>query len=201
MAEPSENRQSDPSTLTTQLVWREVLHLKELFESRISAVEKSIEVAHEDLVRVPTEVQRAVGTLEALDNEKFVSIEKQFKERDVRVEQTARDTKTAVDAALAAQEKAVGKQNESFSLATAKSETAITKQIDQLGVLLGNATKGLEDKINDVKDRLTRLEGSDYGAESSKLSQRSSTNSIIALIALFIAVAGIIIGAVVKLSN
>lgn len=61
--------------------------------------------------------------------EKFASVGNQFKERDTRSEREARDTKLAVDAAFAAQEKQAVAQNESNTLAINKSEGATTETI------------------------------------------------------------------------
>ena len=185
-------KEVDPTALTTQQLWREIASLKELMLTKIAAIDKSIGIAHENEVRRPTEIEKAIVDVKILHdekfrsvfkqyeerivftekitdannlltNEKFNGVEKQFKERDVRVEQTAKDTKVAVDAALQAAEKAVGKQNESFALSIAKSETATMKQIDQQGAIIGNATTTLDGKINDVKERLTRIEGMSTG--------------------------------------
>lgn len=62
---------TDPTLLTTQAVALEISHLKELLETRIGAIENAIEVAHEDMVRVPTDVMKQVGTLKELHEEKF----------------------------------------------------------------------------------------------------------------------------------
>lgn len=88
----------DPTHLTTQQLWREVASLKELLTARIEAIEKSIEVAHEDLVRVPTDVQRQVGNLERLHDTKFDELEK-------RLNQRFTDTQTAITKAEVANEK------------------------------------------------------------------------------------------------
>ncbi len=83
-----------------------------------------------NITRVPTDTDKqiqhlkelVVALIEERDKlvaEKFNGISTQFKERDVRVEQTARDTKVAVDAALQAAEKAVIKQNEQFGFSIA----------------------------------------------------------------------------------
>lgn len=84
----------------------------------------------------------------------------------MRTEQSSKDSKVAVDAALQAAKEAVGEQNKSSALAIAKSETATTKQIDQLGILIQNNTKAFDDKISDLKDRLTRIEGMGQGASA-----------------------------------
>lgn len=183
---PQAPPEPDPSVLTTAALLREVASLKELVFTRIDAIDKAITVAHDDLVRVPTEVQKTVGNLrdlhdqrfEAVEkeleyrttlyNEKFASVQTQFRERDTRVEQTAKDNKVAVDAALSAAKEAFGEQNKSSALAIAKSETSIAKQIDSLVALITTATKALDDKITDAKDRLTRLEGKGEGTQDHK---------------------------------
>ncbi len=98
-------------------------------------------------------------SIQAQQNEKFESIQIQFRERDTRTDQTSRDAKTAVDAALQAAKEAVGEQNKSGALAIAKSEASTIKQIDQIAILLQNVNKATDDKISDLKDRLTMIEG------------------------------------------
>lgn len=206
----------DPPILTTQQLWREIAALKELLLTKSESIDKAVGVAHQDLVRVPTEVQRAVAAakdvidekfvsvntkfdsldkfredLAALINEKLAGVQKQFEERDIRVEQSARQTETAVNAALTAAEKAVGKQNESFTVSINKSEAATMKQIDQQAALIGSATKSLDDKITDVKDRLTRIEGQGSGKNAlwviiiAAIAALASIISIIAVIFQF----------------
>lgn len=164
----------DPSPLTTQLVLREIASLKELLQTRLAGVEKSIDVAHDNLVRFPTEVQKAIASLQDLTDTKISyenklvglqinHIEKQFNWiEQVRIEQK-RDTATAVDAALKAAKEAVTEQNTSNVLAINKSETATSKQIDQLAILVTTGIKNLDDKIIDVKDRVIGREGSGTG--------------------------------------
>jgi hypothetical protein len=163
--------------LTTAAILRELSSLRdtlvariegqrELFDARLLAMDKAIALFQVITDRQPEDVDRKVSNLQSLNEERFSSIQVQFHERDVRVEQTAKDTKTAVDAALAAQEKSAGKQAESFGLSIGKSETATTKQIDQLGMLIQQNTKASDDKIADIKDRITRIEGLGKGRDS-----------------------------------
>ena len=153
----------DPTVLTTQQLTREILAIRELIEARLDGMDKAINLIQAQSDRAPSHIQTtieaAVGRLQELHNEKFISIETQFKERDVRTEQTSKDNKVAIDAALQAQKEAVGKQNESNSQAIAKSEAAFIKQIDQIGMLIATMGKGTDDKIRDIKDRLTTIEG------------------------------------------
>jgi hypothetical protein len=189
------------SAATTDLTLREIAAVEKLLTLRANAIEKAVEVAHENLVRVPTEVDKAVGHLRDVMLEKFATtdqklqtIELQFHERDVRVEQTARDTKVAIDAALAAQEKGANKQTESFIMSIAKSETATAKQIDQQSQLLISTTRGLNDKIDDIKDRITRLEGEGRGLKAAETSQQTSNMNLVSVI-------GLIVGALVGIAG
>jgi hypothetical protein len=160
----------DPTIRTLQQLQREVSALKELHDVRLAGMDKAIQVAHDDLVRVPTDVQKAVGALKDLlqetfkvHNEKFESVQKQFGERDTRTEKIADLSQKALDAALLTAEKAVGKQSEAFAAATAKSEAAFTKQIDGITQLLNTGVKSLDDKIALLNKRMDLKEGQSSG--------------------------------------
>lgn len=161
---------SDMRAMSTAQLTNAVTALEKLFDQRVGAIEKAVEVAHANLVRVPTEVDKAVGHLSALISEKlaihaekFSSVQTQFQERDIRTEQTARDSKVAVDAALQAAKEAVGKQQEASDRAIAKSEAAVTKQIDQIVVLIQTNNVSTDGKIIDLKERLTLWAGKSEG--------------------------------------
>src|SRR5678815_1410526 len=141
----------DPTLLTTEALKREISALKELVTTRLDAMDKAMSIFSENLQRTPTDTDKQIGHLKELIfgrfdtvEEQFSSVQTQFTERDVRVADNARDAKTAVDAALAAQKEAIW-----------KSENGTTKQIDQLGVLIQQSTKASDDKFGDIKDRLT----------------------------------------------
>jgi hypothetical protein len=149
-------------------------------------------------------LQERIHKVESVSSERFASIAVQFVERDTRTEQTAAGVKIAVDAALQAAKEAVAEQNRSFALATGKSETATMKQIDALGLAIQTANKGLDDKIADMKDRLTRIEGMDLGsskfrniAELEGSASRHDRQNLIALIALIVAILGFSLAGVV----
>jgi hypothetical protein len=148
--------------------------------------------------------EREIKRLEEVSKEKFASIVVQFAERDTRTEQTAAGVKIAVDAALQAAKEAVAEQNRSFALATGKSETATMKQIDALGLAIQTANKGLDDKIADMKDRLTRIEGMDLGSGKSRSHEledssaaRHDRQNLIGLIGVCVAVVAILVSVIV----
>jgi Fe2+ transport system protein B len=150
---------------------REIASLKELIFTRLDAMDKAVTLFSDNLTRVPTSVDKQVGNLRELHDEHFArvavqfeGIQLQFIERDTRTEKSAEDSKIAVDAALQAAKEAVGKQQESNSLAIAKSETATTKQIDQINLNVQSINAALNDKIDDVRTRLTTIDGRGQGA-------------------------------------
>ena len=204
----------DPSDLTKDKINHDLLALehqlveringiRSTLEARLGAMDKAAELFDQNLNRIPTLTDREVGHLREVHEEKFLSIQRQFLERDTRVEQTARDTKVAVDAALQAAEKAVGKQNESFALSINKSEAATTKQIDQQVLNAQTTASGLDSKIVDVKDRITRLESQAVGQLSAEAkhttatsTQHSSTGLIIGSAGVLVAVISIILSVI-----
>jgi hypothetical protein len=193
----------DPTVLTTAALQREVAALEKLLDQRINAIEQAVKVAHENLVRVPTDVDKAIAHLRELllekfatTGEKFNSIQTQFLERDVRVEQTAKDSKVAVDAALQAAKEAVGEQNKSSGLSIAKSEAATTKQIEQQAVLMATTNAGILSSLADLKERQTRFE-TELVTRRQTLTERQSSGNTFAnwgglIIGAILAIVGIV---------
>ena len=188
----------DPTLLTSQALSVAVDSLKELMRAeihgravlvdyRFEAHERASELLQKIMDAQPGISEKLLGNLRTLHEEKFMSIQTQFQERDTRTEQTSRDSKVAVDAALQAAKEAVGEQNKSSALAIAKSEAATTKQIDQMGTLVGSTTAGLNDKIDDIKDRITRIEGTTLG-------HREGFTTTTAIVGIAIALTGLVFG-------
>ncbi len=193
----------DPSLLTTQQLIRENLWLREVLETRLEgmdsaailrqsntnarfeAYDKAIKLLQDISDKFPYRIDEKIHSLKEVHEEKFSSIQVQFRERDVRTEQSSKDSKVAVDAALQAAKEAVGEQNKSSALAIAKSEASTTKQIDQQGLLIQSTAKASDEKIDDIKERLTRIEGGGKG-------MRDMVGWIVAGVLFVIAVIGFI---------
>jgi hypothetical protein len=163
----------DPTELTMQQLLREQMQLREILEAKIDGMMALVERLQADGLRVPAEIDFRLNQFHQLTLEKFRSIQLQFTERDVRTEQTARDSKVAVDAALQAAKEA---------LAVAKSEMATMKQIDQLGLMMGALQKVFDDKIDNLKYLLDRSEGKELGYRASAEFHRSSLGISIAAV-------------------
>jgi hypothetical protein len=155
----------DPTVLTTEALIRAVNAERDYVDGRVAVLEQrlhAIDVAtrllNETVNRVPTDVQREVSHLTGLMDERLRSIGLQFAERDTRQEREARDNKLAVDAAFAAQEKQAAAQNKANAEAIGKSEIATSETIRNLTALLNTTGAGLGDKIDDLKERVGKVE-------------------------------------------
>jgi len=210
----------DPTVLTTEALRREVAALneqinreiistreyielqikalRELIEMRFAGNDKAVELLQVQTARIPNTIDDKFTAQREITSEKFASIQVQFMERDVRAEQTSKDSKTAVDAALQAAKEANLEQNKSSALAIAKSDASIAKQIDQLNLLIQTTARAGDEKNSDLKDRVTRLEGKNEGSIDTKTQQQSASSYMVAVVGLIIgtliAIAGFFLG-------
>jgi hypothetical protein len=228
--EPLRRGDPDPSILTTSALLREIATLKEqtqgllaaqvqILNTRIEGIEKAIQKASDDYTRVPTLLDREVSQLRSLvderfkqvsaeiaarkelNAEKFSGIETQFNERDTRTEQISKLSETAINAALAAAEKATSKQAEAFGLAAEKAERGFQKQIDQLTQLTQSGVKSLDDKITDAKERLTRIESAAVGRMETKVETHTSSAFILSVIVACISLVGLLVTLAVRMQS
>jgi hypothetical protein len=92
--------------------------------------------------RAKAELDIRLSSLRELIDQKFIGVATEFTMRDI-----------ALAAAFKAAEAAVHQQNQSNTLAADKAAASFTKQID-----------GLDEKINDLKERMTELASKNYTA-------------------------------------
>ena len=167
----------DPSILTTQQLNQAVIGLKEIIGVRLDAIEKANTTFVENINRVPTDVQKAVATLESLHESKFrqvlenikalnILIDEKFLLRDKGVNETAALNSTALQAALAAAKESAQKQTDWFGASALKTESGFTKQIESLGITVQALGNSLGDKLNDLKERQNLIEGRSGGMNS-----------------------------------
>jgi hypothetical protein len=141
----------DPTLLTTENLRREISNLKELTDTKFAGINDLFSSELEKLASVTSERFTAVGA--------------QFTERDTRTDQRAGDTKLAVDAAFAAAKEA-----------TAKIEAGFTKSIDGQQELMNTNTKASDEKISDLKDRITAIESRTQGLGAARSEGRDNQN-------------------------
>jgi len=210
MMPPDEPLMTDPTRLTTAALQREIAALKDhsqaaltaeirILVTRIEEMQRAIDKAQEDYVRVPTLLDRAVTQLqqlmdrrfetveariiatEKLRDEKLAQVQTQIHERDQKVTDAAITTKDAVDAALAAAEKT-----------NTKTESNFVKQVDQLQILIQASTHALDDKITDAKERLTRIEAAAVGRMDTKAETHTASTFTVSLIGIALTALGLL---------
>jgi cation transport regulator ChaB len=187
----------DPTVLTTQQLLREIATVRELLESRVEGLEKIVDRQHVFLDKLPSQIEHAVGRLQELHDEKFESIQTQFRERDTRTEQTSKDSKVAVDAALQAAKEAVGAQQTANASSIDKSEKATSKQIDSIVSLLQTTTVGTNDKIDGLKSIMASFEVRLTAAEANK----KGSSEGISMIGLIVVGAFGVLGVLISLGS
>jgi hypothetical protein len=170
----------DPTVLTTEQLLREIDRLEKLMTASVGGLK--------DLIN-----EKIIGVISLLD-EKFVSVGTQFQliERQ-RVEQK-KDTKDAVDAALAAAKEAVKEQTTASDRSITKSETATSEQLKQLSATFTTATSGISDVIGDLKERVGKIESMKLGAGENRADSRGN-------IALLVAAGSVILTLILTIMN
>ena len=192
----------DPSVMTTAQLDRTIVGLTENIAARFDAIttrldgmDKASAVLHEDMVRVPTlldrEIHSARTLMEAkLQNifdvmqEKFARVDVLFVEGDKRTQQLSTANALALAAALQAAKEAVAEQNRSNTTAIAKSETAVSEQIKQMQISFETGLRSTNEKIDDIKSRLDKGEGGVTGARHEVSERRLDMGTVIAVIAV-----------------
>lgn len=176
----------DPTVLTTEasnrlemmmrnLIRTEILHQNELFTEKIN------------------------GSISSF-NEKLARIESRFDMLDNRTAEQKKDTKDALDAALAAQKEAVASQTASSEKSITKSETATIERIKAVETLLSASTRASDDKIDDLKSRIVAIEAVKLGNVEAATSSRDAgtdtraiLTSVLGVVIVLIAMASLAI--------
>jgi hypothetical protein len=114
--------------------------------------ERTIEQSLREVANVEKFLMGQIKALQGLIEEKLVGVATQFSMRD-----------TALTAAFKAAQDAVTEQNRSNEKAATKSEESFTKQIDQMKLLIETKGKASDDKIDDIKETMSRREGHSKG--------------------------------------
>lgn len=123
-------------------------------------------------------LERAIANQNALAHEmrmtaqvELQGLRTQILERDSHAQMAKNESKTALDAAFSAQERAI-----------VKSEMSVAKQLDSHAALLASTAAGLNDKIDSMKERLVLLEGTGTGAHAASMSVQSMISIATAII-------------------
>lgn len=170
-----DSRKTDPTLLTDRAIAKEAAARESATEAirselilRKELTETRIKAA-EDLGAERTRHQREVSDIRFLAAEKLTS-----QGDDLRA--------TALTAAFAAQKESA-----------AKTETGTSEALDKLGVLFATTIAGLASKVEDVKDRVGRIESVATGAITQRTEGRLSSGDQRGWIAAAVGIGGFLV--------
>ena len=154
----------DPTLLTDQAIAKAIAAQRDWIQGqldvrdeRLGGIDEATKLRLGAFDDIPSRIDEKVKTIADLTTERFVAAERQ------RVEQK-KDTKDAVDAALSAAKEAVKEQTTASERSIAKSEAATRDQSKQQQETFITTTGALGDKIDDLKERVGRIESTKVGA-------------------------------------
>lgn len=196
----------DPSVLSTDQLMRMLRAERdytdgqvEVLQERLRGMDEATKVLHETVTRVPTDMQLAVGHLRDVMDEKFGSVNTRFVLNDDRSKSEGVANEVKVNAAFAASKEASAKQDDANQKAIDKSEKTTKEVIDKNSLAAEAANKALADKVEDQKDRTTRLEdrmtrqeARDIGRGEQRSESRDTGRYTATIIGAALAVAGIV---------
>lgn len=171
----TESRKTDPTVLTDKAIAKETIARQDAIDairSELSLRKELLETridAAEHLAQERTRHQREVSDIRFLGAEKLTA-----QGDDLRA--------TALTAAFAAQKESA-----------AKTETGTAEALDKLGVLFATTIAGLASKVEDVKDRVGRIESVATGAIAQRTEGRLGGADNRGWVAAAIGLAGFVI--------
>lgn len=154
----------DPTSNVRELVEAAILRIDNLREARSQLFDK------------------ALSDLEALTSARFESVAREFALIESRRIEQKVDTKTAVDAALSAAEKAVKEQQAASEKSILKSETAAAEQSKQQNATFTAALKGVTDGFSDLKERVGKFETQSQARADGRTDSRLNMGSVVGVI-------------------
>lgn len=131
-------------------------------------------------------LEAKVEGLTELISAKVEGVYREFSLIESRRQEQKVDTKTAVDAALSAAEKAVKEQQAASEKSILKSETAAAEQSKQNAATFTAALKGVTDGMNDLKERVGKFETQLQTRADSRVDSRSNVGMIVGVVGAII---------------
>lgn len=184
----------DPTVLTTEQLLRAIAAERDFVvgqlairDERLAGIDEATKLRLTAVSGTSNEIDVKVGRLKDVHDEKFRSIETQFKERDIRAEREARDNKVAVDAAFAAQKEAAAKQDEANAKAIDKSEKATAETIKTNQELSRSVTDGLTKDVDSLKIAVNSIQSTKVGAVETRGQNQWTIERVIAIAAIVVA--------------
>lgn len=126
-----DERQPDPTEPTTRQMLREVQLSREVIETRLDSMDKAVEI----LQKYPTELDKAIGTLREIQDERFQRIEQAINLKvegiQAQLDKGLQASKESTALALESVNKATSISQQTADRAVAKAEAAAEKVLLQ----------------------------------------------------------------------
>jgi cobalamin biosynthesis Mg chelatase CobN len=164
----------DPTALTTEALQREISGLSDTMHREIAALRELVEA-------------KIIGQSRICE-ERFGKIDKRFHLIEQQRLEQKQDTKAEVASALFAQKEAATEQNRSNTLAISKSEAATADTISKLADQFRTTTDAIGSKIDDLKERVGKIESVKQGAVEQRTEGRAITGSTVGIVGVVITV-------------
>ena len=187
---------ADPNAYVDQVV----RNLREIVNAGFSARDEAVRLLHEDMVRVPTLLDRVEAKIVDLFDARLLAqrelIDQKFAELEKRSKDLDEARATALIAALAAAKELVGVQSTSSSQMIAAANANFTKQIDGMQTAFSGQLKASEDRYTDLKERFTAIAATMEGTQTYRENRRGEIGTILGVVGALAFVAAAVFGGI-----
>jgi len=172
---------------------KQVNALRELLAARIDGMDEATKLLAVNVREVPTDIDKAAKALREILQGEIKNVSDVAIEKFLAIDGTFSSNALALTAALAAQKEAAAEQNKSNTLAITKSEVATKEKIDSNAQQTATSLQSLAARLDDLKERVDRGEGSTSGEKDRRTEQRLDVGQVIAVIAVIVTIVAAVI--------
>jgi len=180
------------------VVWRAAMEdklqaLRDLMTSRLDSMDRASIVLADNVNRVPTLLDRETARLTGLFEEKTSHLRDTLKERDNQAHEDKATAATAVSVALNSLKELINSQNTANAIAIGKAEASVSHDLEALNTLISATKDGLNNEINNLKQRLDRGEGMSRGQKELRQEDHMAAGTIVGMVTGTVGVLALIV--------
>jgi hypothetical protein len=158
-----------------EITAKDIGALRELIGARIDGIDVATRLLAATVDTLPTDVDRAVQSATSLIQAQLRNVQDVANEKFLAIDGTFSGNALALTAALAAQKEAAAEAKKSSDLAIAKSEEGTKETISANASQTESQLSGLASNVQDIKERVVRIESMGVGAAGSRTERRLDT--------------------------
>jgi hypothetical protein len=206
----------DPTELTQKLVSEAIIGFREVVETRLNAMDRAtdlvadrldnvkgdiqtqrtqlLETFGEKLVALERIIRSDIDNVRQVNIERFLAVDREFKQRDDRGVHTEEERRRSLDAAFAAAKEAAAELQKANTQAIAKSEVNAKETVAALSILMTTKFQVVENIVNEHQRRLDRGEAGDEATTMGRTEQRLNVGQVLQAMSVVIAAIALAIG-------